>query len=393
MIAKVVMDYILLKRQRDATNWDVNMFNKTSLITLEEFSANVALTHKTIMPKVGLKVIDSQAVADYKEHFTRFDEMLQFIVAARFAKDRKQAYVWLHATSDWGKSFFKSLFDKMGLVVEMSVKEIEAAFESKPFAKSPRDFLNAFILVVEEFKSVKSEIKQLEREIRISPKNQPEATVPIYAKMFLSANTVGGLVGESGVEEQFANRFSYIKESGNLSERAMFKSIGKTDYHDSVTLYAAQEINKMVLSMVAMGEREATKFAENWISEFIGRYGIGKTFGRFENTLPELAADINHWLINTSNQSASANYNPSQSFNNFVLYSNGQAFLLRGTKAVNEYIKLNYTPAEAGSLYPVIPELLLLLSSDGKGIIPRKINGKSEKAVSLKVSDISLIPR
>lgn len=183
-ISMTVIDYIMLYQQRDAVDWNVDMFATDCAITFSEYYATTNLTHRTIVSSTGLGAYDPAIIADYKEHFPRFDEMLKFVVCSRFAKNRKQSYCWLHASSDWGKSFFKSIFEKMGLVVEMSIKEIEAAYESKPFAKSPRDFIRAFVLVVEEFKTVKSEIKQLENSIAISPKNQPESRVPVYAKLF-----------------------------------------------------------------------------------------------------------------------------------------------------------------------------------------------------------------
>jgi len=58
---------------------------------------------------------------------------------------------------------------------------------------------------------VKSELKQLQSQITLSPKNQLSCTVEIFAKVFTSAESVGSLVTENGVEDQFANRMSIFR--------------------------------------------------------------------------------------------------------------------------------------------------------------------------------------
>ena len=63
-----------------------------------------------------------------------------------------------------------------------------------PVGLSADNFKRAIVLWVDEFKSVKSELKQLQNEIELSPKNQVRQSVAIYTKLFTSAESVASLV-------------------------------------------------------------------------------------------------------------------------------------------------------------------------------------------------------
>ena len=58
------------------------------------------------------------------------------------------------------------------------------------------NFKRAFILAVDEFKSARSELKQLQSEISLSPKNQLSQSVEVFAKLFLSAEEVPSFASE-----------------------------------------------------------------------------------------------------------------------------------------------------------------------------------------------------
>ena len=47
-------------------------------------------------------------------------------------------------------------------IVEMSTKEVEEIFEAKSVGKSMKEFKRCFAIFFDEFKAVKSEIKQLQ---------------------------------------------------------------------------------------------------------------------------------------------------------------------------------------------------------------------------------------
>ena len=118
-----VVDYLKYENQRDSVEWVVDMFGTRSRLELKEDVVRIVLTHSTL---VASGEVDRACVADYRAHFPLLDEVLEYIVAARFALDRKKAFIWLFAASDWGKDFLMGALGDLGLVVETSVKEVEA---------------------------------------------------------------------------------------------------------------------------------------------------------------------------------------------------------------------------------------------------------------------------
>lgn len=144
--AGIILDHIKYHNQRESVEWRVDMFATESRLELLEDKARIVLTHR---PFDFDGTPDDKVVEDYKEHFPRFDEFLTFLVMSRFALDRKKAYLWLLADSDWGKGFLvNGILKELNARVETSVREIEAMFEGKPVGRSPEEFKRAFALVV-----------------------------------------------------------------------------------------------------------------------------------------------------------------------------------------------------------------------------------------------------
>lgn len=359
-----IIDYLKYENQRDAVEWSVDMFGTKSRLELKESVAHIILTHQ---PLVATGRIDPACVADYRSHFPLIDEMLEYIVAGRFALDRKKSYLWMLAASDWGKGFLMGALTDLGLVVQMSVKEIESVFEGKPAGRKPEDFKRAMILAVDEFKAVKSELKQLQSEIHLAPKFQLTARVEIFTKLFLSAESVGSLVGENGVEDQFANRMSMLTGSGTLNERSVYKS-DQGRYYRSIRAYVAQELNRLIDLYIVLGREGAEKKADDYLNGFIGRHGLDQHFERLSASYPAIADQAVAWVKATK----------------FLSSSGGHEYLTYANKALDDYFSEHYGISEIGTLRRRKTEIMALMSDDGRGNASYRINGKVVKALKLK---------
>src|SRR5690606_33172232 len=150
--------------------------------------------------------------------------------AARFAPDRRQAFLWLHCPHGWGKSMFLGALKGLGLVVEVSGKEAEACFEGKPVGLDPNQLARSWVLAFDEARGVKAETKQLAHSLLLTPKYSPRTEVPVYLKLFMSAEGMDSLAGSEGVEGQFADRFSYMSGQGRVEDRELFKRLGGGAY-------------------------------------------------------------------------------------------------------------------------------------------------------------------
>lgn len=291
-----LFDELRYRKHMTAVHYQVDMFiSQGHVRELNDGVYSVVMPHKEL--KTG--PYDHAIVDDFKEHFPFFCDFLDLLVNARFAPDRKKAYLWLQATSDFGKGFLTGALEHHGLVVSMTAKETESIFEGKPSSRQATDFLRAWALIFNEFKSVKSELKELESTIQMSPKNQMVQRAEIFAKVFFSADGVASMTGEHGVETQFANRFSYKKLSGNIEHRAMFKSVGKGAYMRSIQNYIAEHINKSVSTMRQLGKEDAEKVSSDWVDAFHTAHGIRNAFGDTADNIGEIADDFKAWCLET----------------------------------------------------------------------------------------------
>lgn len=364
-----ILDHLKYHNQRESLEWRVDMFAKFSRLELIEDKARIVLTHKPfiIPPKpAGYAAI----IEDYKAHFPRFDEFLAFVVWSRFALDRKKSYLWLHATSDWGKGFLTGILKRLGVCVETSMKEVEAMLEGKPVGRSAEDFKRAMVLLIDEFKTVKSELKQLQSEITLSPKNQLSCTVEIFAKVFTSAESVGSLVTDNGVEDQFANRMSVFQEHGDITRRQLYASVGNAVYFNAVLAYTAEFLNQGIEHMRRLGRDGAEAEAERKLNGFIKQYGLDTVFERFSDTLPQLAEDIVHNI---------ARYN----FVN-VIEEGGYVFLSSPAKVIDDYLVQHFDHSQIAAFRKKKDEIMRLMSEDGRGSASHNIKGKSRKCIKLK---------
>jgi hypothetical protein len=299
----VLLTHMMDRNQRDAMRMRVDMFAQKSTVRLDADYANVEF--QFIPPETDAKP-DPEVIADYKAHFPALDAFLEMVVASRFVVDRKQSYLWLHCDSDWGKNLLMDQLKKLGLVVTLSVKEAEAAFEGKPLGLSVLDFKRAIVIVFDEFKYVKAELKQLQNTLTLSPKFQLRTEVEIYAKVFMSKEAVPSLAGDYGVEDQFANRFSYIRGVGAITSRPFFNSVTKARYARGIEEYVCSYISQRIGEYVAIGQEAAEIEAENQLEAFASTHGIDQYFERFSASLQEVADSFGAWLIEEFNRQHSA---------------------------------------------------------------------------------------
>lgn len=366
----ILVDHLKMKNQRDKLRSKVDMF--ASRPRMEWFNDSVTNVY-IWRPLPTVSEPSKQVIDDYLEHFPMCDNLLQQIVAARFASDRKNCFTWLRADSDWGKGIFTSALRDLGLLVELSVAETEKAFEGAPMAKDASIFTHSFVVCFNEFKMVKSELKQIENELPISPKNQLMQTVDIYHKLFTSAESVDSLVGESGVEDQFANRFSYIDGKGSINRRHMFVSAGKFPYFESVKAHIARRVNELVNYYISLGEYEARVEADKFVDSFHTKYGIGQTFERISSNIPEIIESFKEWVIATHSA-------PMPGTETILYMVDGFYYLKSPVVTFDRWLEDTMSRSERFTISKKKREILNIMAIDGdsKGY---SVNGKKLKAI------------
>jgi hypothetical protein len=314
-------------------------------------------------------------IDDYKCHFSKLDELIDWIVASRFLVDRKKAHLWLQCDSDWGKGMLFNELDKAGLLTKISVKEIEKAMSGNPVGKSARDFRRSLILWVDEFKNVKSELKEICSELTLSPKNQLSVTVPLYCKVFTSAEGVASLANDYGVEDQFANRFSYIKGENSIEVREMWQRVGSVVYGDNVISYIVHNINKKIDEMRILGRTEAALKSEKYIANYKKKYGIDKSFSRLSENIEVIASEISAYIYERLE------------FSKTTTWDGQQCYLSTPVRVVEDIMNELYTKSMMGTFRFKTNDIIQCLSVSGTGVKPKRlvIGGVSKTAKVLEV--------
>jgi len=215
------------------------------------------------------------------------------------------------------------------------------------------------VFFIDEFITVKSELKQLQSEITLSPKNQLACSVEVFAKLFLSAESVNSLVSENGVEDQFANRMSIFEETGSLVTRPLYIKKGNSVYFNSVLAYTVRQINGQIEDMQSRGRAIAEMTAETWLNDFIKRYGLDTKYDRLSESLPNFALEIAQYFCDFSDE--------------FLTITENGCFLSRPGKALETFLNLNFDKSEIPALRKKKEELLKSLSDDGKGVSTKRV--------------------
>lgn len=288
------IELLKFNNQRKQLEYTVDPFTNEGHIKLLPNKVNVVLP----MPAISYKAngVDDQTrkevIADYAEHFQNLYKFLDFIVAARFAPDRKNASVWFHADSDWGKNFLVDAFKKIGTSVELSMKELEKMFEGAPVGRTAEEFIYSFVAFFDEVKTIKAEAKQISNKAMLSAKFESTCSVDMFAKVYLSAEMINSLAGEQGVEGQFANRISYFRLKGSIKHREVFLRVGNGLYHNIVTEHLAEQLQQRIEAYIAKGRTTAAKDATQQLDRFHKEFNLLNTFESIDSRVDEIADDI-----------------------------------------------------------------------------------------------------
>ncbi|HGF5190431.1 TPA: hypothetical protein ACF35N_004503 [Vibrio parahaemolyticus] len=372
VIPSSVISYLKYYSQRDRISIEVDIFTAESYMHLTPDEVIVKLNHVPYTCPISANDIREDILSDYKNHFDGFDDFLKLIVASRFARDRKKCYLWLRCSSDWGKGFLFNELRRSGLVVNTSVTEVEKMMSGSPVAKDFNAFKRALVLWIDEFKSVKSEIKELCSEITISPKNQLSTTVQLYTKVFTSDEAVASLANEYGIEDQFANRFSYYEAKGVIINRDKWQEAGMSAYGDHVRSYAVHEINRMIEEMRQLGSEKAAVRADEMISEYYSKYAIHHKFKRLSESLDDVVAEISNHIYKEYKCHPKA------------VWFEGQVYIKSASKIVSNVITEIFDKSTAGTYLKKRDEIIKRLSVDGLGSVPTKIEGATSRVVKVR---------
>ncbi|EDM6436466.1 hypothetical protein CUW27_20800 [Salmonella enterica] len=337
MVAESVIDKLRdVRNQAGMLRHVVDMFADRPNMAID--SDGVATFTRPFTP-FPVNTINPVFLERYKAYFPRLDELIEYLAACRFASDRKNAFLWINAPSDWGKGFFTSALSALGVVIDIEAEQLNDVLSGKASGFTAADFVNTWALLVNEAKKITPNMKRLEKELTINPKMQMVARVQVYAKLFTSKEQIGALAGEHGVEEQFANRFNLWQEHGDLKKVRDFLD-NRDEYFETVSSYIAERLNELVESYRMIGPREASRHADGVLTTFHKAHGIANHFGKLEDSFDDLRAEFVAWCLDMAAQQR-------HDFAQFVLHDGERRFLTNVPKVFETWARVAKTQNEA----------------------------------------------
>lgn len=223
--------------------------------------------------------------------------LVDAIAAARFAPDRRKAFVWLQMLPGFGKGMFLGALHRIGVVAHISQSEIEKALSGAAVGIDPRNLLNAWVLAINEFHGLKRELKELENTLRCSPKYKSEHEMPVFMKLFLSAEDNLAMIGAGGVEEQYADRFSYLcnPAADMLDFHPLLMQLGQQDYCAALAAWIGARLWSHVERYRALGPGEGARHAAADLHAFWSEHSITRSFDTLGEVMDEHAEAFAQW--------------------------------------------------------------------------------------------------
>ena len=288
-VRQAVADFIMLRRQVAVVRLDVDMFATAPRVDLVGDTVTFVRPHSPY-PEVAA---DPAVVEDWLDHFPQCHEFLDALVAARFAASRKNAYVFFHAQSDWGKGLLfgaGGVLSRLGATVELSEGELLNILSGDNSGVTAGSFMGALALIVNECTRVTKKHFRLEESLALTPKYLTTQYVNLYMKIYTSADPIPGLSDPDGIENQVANRFSTIELSGDIKARPLFLA-DKGHYVDSLTAFFASELNARIAAYQSKGFKTARRDADHALAAFTTKYGLQNAAGLITDASAEIRAD------------------------------------------------------------------------------------------------------
>lgn len=233
----------------------------------------------------------NEVVADYLIHFPQFSELLQWVVACRFTEQRRNSYAYLRVNAGFGKSLFSSIFEGLGIGKKIKQSQMK---DSSASDLSPANFRNTFAMLIDEFTHFSQEMKDITNYMSLSAKFQLSEVVPLYAKIFMSAEKSSSFYGDAGVDAQIADRVNvmdFAEHTSKIEDREVYKRVGNAIYADSLRVYTLRVIKEEVARYVAMGRVEADKEAIRVLQEHHSKYRVHST------TIEKIKEKVHGFLV------------------------------------------------------------------------------------------------
>lgn len=220
-----------------------------------------------------------RVIEDYTEHFPEFLRVIDWIVACRFTERRRSSYLYLRVNAGFGKSFFAAILENLGVGKKINQNQLK---QNTAGDLSPDAFRNIFALIIDEFTHFGQDLKDITNSISLTAKFQLAEIVPLYAKIFMSAEKSTSFYGEAGVDAQLSERVNVVDiatRAGQtkLEDRTIYNEVGNALYFTILKQFTHNLITEKVEEYIKLGKIEADRAAYIVLKNMQNNYKIEST--------------------------------------------------------------------------------------------------------------------
>lgn len=328
-----------------------------------------------------------EIIEDYKEHFPEITEVLKWVVACRFNEARRSSYLYLRVNAGFGKSFFLSLLEELGIAVKVKGSQLK---DNSAGDLSPSMFRNSYAMAIDEFTHFAQELKDMTNTMSLSAKWQLAERVPLYAKIFLSAEKSSSFFGEAGVDAQIAERVNLLdlSHSMKINERIVFNK-NKMKYKETLKLYFHKIIEAETKKYIDMGRSESALKSDEYMNDFNAAHKI--TANAIEKIKEAVHEVLRDFVTYTTNQDLEIKQPTNRIFNelanDIVIDDENTILIKRPTRVFEKVIK------EIGDQFAKIAKFKQTDLDEIFGKLEVfKRQGKTIKAIRINLTDPENVP-
>jgi len=378
------LTYIKIYNVYSSISFVNDVFAKNSNVILDKDRKEIIFVRNKILIRAPKKLnvdekIKREIIEDYREHWgnDKLQDFIDYIVAIRFANDRKLSYLNLNAPSNWGKSFLMSIFEELGISAEVRMSDLR---EDKASGLSVNSVLNSFVLFIDEFKKFSNVLFKYTHNVIIEEKFKQAVKVPVYSKILLNADESESF--SYAVDEQIKNRVLVmkIKNSTKLDERELFLKNSYL-YKEVVKQYFYDEITKRINYYKMLGEIESVAEAERKIRELAKKYRIESDFN-VDDLIKQTVAE---YLLNLKDKKEDELTNFDKKILDKIIFDNNFVYIKSAVKTILSILKEELDEAEYKKVEYKKAQLQNILNAENKVY---KINKKTIRAFRIELNTL-----
>ena len=374
-----LITYIKIHNTFENIRFENDVFAKKSDVKIDRIRKEIVFVrnHLIVRKPNSLNITDSEKekiINDYKEHWGEnyLQDFIDYIVAVRFAQDRKLSYLNLNAPSNWGKSFLMGVCEELYISTEVRVSDLR---EDKASGLSVNSVLNSFVLFIDEFKKFTNVLFKYTHNIIIEEKFRQAVKVPSYAKILLNADESESF--SYAVDDQIKNRVLVmkIKSDIKLDDRDLYKKNSYV-YKAVIKEFFYNEITKRIENYKSLGKIESVAEAERKLRELKEKYKIESDFNindLIKNTIAE-------FILNLKNKQEEEYNNFENKIKDKIIFDSHFVYIKSPVKTILQILKEELDDAEFKKVEYKKAQLHKILDTEQKVY---KLNGKTLRAFKI----------